>query len=750
MPTELSTRAGDSGAEEKFINLFCDVFGAEKGQYVYLQYPFVDIYGRHRTIDFAIRTESGRIAFEIDGETWHNPAKVSQDKYIDDLLKQNSMVHNGWKVFRWTDSQLDKTPDRVKDELITFIGYAPALTYIDEDMPSQKGAVFELREHQEEALANLAKMREEGKTIALVQGATGSGKSAIGVLDSKAVGKRVLFLAHTKELVEQGATNFEKLWEGVSVGRFYESFHDTDTHVVCGSIQSIIRNLDLFKPDDFGYLIIDECHHASAKSYTTILNYFKPSFTLGLTATPERADGEDLLEVFQNVAHKLDIKDAVERGVLVPVRCIRVKTNIDISEVRINGFKYNSLDLETNIVVPERNQLIVDTYIEYVKDKSTVIFCTSVNHADTIAGLLRERGVNAESVSGQTENKRRKQILKDYENKKIQVLCACDLLNEGWDSPITEVLFMARPTMSKTIYLQQLGRGMRTHEGKEFLMVFDFVDNANMFNCPYSLHRLLNIAEYVPGGMVLGTKKGIAWDRDMFKQGNKPVVLVDYPIHAMDYEVIDLFNWQEKADRMYSQLELTRHVSAQSETISKYIRDGKIQADMEVPISESKTLYYFNRERVKEYCARFGWTEITASNRKQLFLEFCKTMNMSYSYKPVFMMAFISCMNEYGEASVVDVAEQFSAYYEDRIAKGLPAENKNCIFTRGSYTMKDVEKLILSMPFKRFEDMGYMHHSKYLGIIQIDKSIMKNLDDDDISELLTYCSGALDKYWERS
>ena len=550
MATVLSNRAGDSGAEEKFINLFCDVFGAEKGQYVYLQYPFVDIYGKHRTIDFAIRTESGKIAFEIDGETWHNPAKVSQDKYTDDLLKQNSMVHNGWKVFRWTDSQLEKTPDRVKDELITFIGYAPALTYIDEDMPSQKGAVFELREHQEEALENLAKVREDDKTIALVQGATGSGKSAIGVLDSKEVGERVLFLAHTKELVEQGAKNFEKLWEGVSVGRFYENFHDTDTHVVCASIQSVIRNLDLFKPDDFGYLIIDECHHASAKSYTTILNYFKPSFTLGLTATPERADGEDLLKVFQNVAHKLDVKDAVERGVLVPVRCIRVKTNIDISDVRINGFKYNSLDLETNIVVPERNQLIVDTYLEYVKDKSTVIFCTSVNHADTIASLLRESGVNAESVSGQTENNRRRQILKDYENKKIQVLCACDLLNEGWDSPITEVLFMARPTMSKTIYLQQLGRGMRTHEGKEFLMVFDFVDNANMFNCPYSLHRLLNIGEYVPGGMVLGTKKGIALDRDMFKQGDKPVVLVDYPIHAMDYEVIDLFNWQEKANKM--------------------------------------------------------------------------------------------------------------------------------------------------------------------------------------------------------
>ena len=577
MPAVRAKNAGNSGAEEQFVQIFCDTFGAEKGQFVYLQHPFVDIYGNHRTIDFAVMTDNGKVAFEIDGETWHNPSKVSQEKYIDDLLKQNSMVFNGWKVFRWTDTQLQKTPERVKDELITFLGYSPALTYFDGDTPSQQGAVFELREHQEEALANLAKMREEGKTIALVQGATDSGKSAIGVLDAKSIGRRVLFLAHTKELVEQGAKNFESLWNDVSVGRFYEDFHDIDTFIICGSVQSIIRNLEQFRPDDFDYLIIDECHHASAKSYTKILTYFRPKFTLGLTATPERADGEDLLEVFQNVAHKLDIREAVETGVLCPVRCIRVKTNINMSDVRINGFKYNSLDLEETIMIPDRNNLIADTYVEYVKGKSAVIFCTSVNHANTIAELLRERGVKAEAVSGKTKNAERKQILNDYADKKIQVLCACDLLNEGWDSPITEVLFMARPTMSKTIYMQQLGRGMRTHEGKNFLMVFDFVDNANMFNCPYSLHRLLHVNEYVPGGLVLGTKHGIKWDKEMFRKGEKPEVLVDYPVHTMDYEVIDIFNWQDKANEMYSEMELIRHVTAQEETVSRYRSDKRTQ-----------------------------------------------------------------------------------------------------------------------------------------------------------------------------
>lgn len=747
MKVTMSENAGNSGAEEQFVQLFCDVFGVEKGQFVYLQHPFVDIYGNHRTIDFAVMTDDEKIAFEIDGETWHDPGKVSREKYIDDLLKQNSMIFEGWKVFRWTDYQIYKTPERVKDELITFLGYSPALTYFDGDTPRQKGEVFKLREHQEEALANLVKIRENGKTIALVQGATGSGKSAIGVLDAKQTGKRVLFLAHTKELVEQGVSNFEKLWQGVSVGRFYDEYHDTDSFVVCASVQSIIRNLEQFDPNDFDYLIIDECHHASAKSYRKILTYFHPKFTLGLTATPERADGEDLLEIFQNFAHKLDIKEAVETGVLCPVRCIRIKTNINMSDVRINGFKYNALDLEETIMVPDRNNLIADTYIEYANGKSAVIFCTSVKHAEVLSDMLCERGVKAKAVSGGIKTAVRKQILDDYSQRKIQVLCACDLLNEGWDSPITEVLFMARPTMSKTIYMQQLGRGMRLHKDKEFLMVFDFVDNANMFNSAYSLHRLLNISEYVPGGLVLGTRHAIEWDKDMFQKGNKPAVLIDFPVYAMDYEVIDIFNWQDKANKMYSEMELIRHVSAQEETISRYIKEGKIVPDMNVPISEHKTLHYFERKRVKEYCEKFGWTEITPNNRKQLFLEFCNEMQMSYSYKPVFLISFISCMNERGEALLSDVAESFAWYYEDRIKNGLIAEKKPCIFTKGGYTAKDVERLILASPFKRFEGMGYMRHSKYLGVIQIDKCIMKTFDENDISDILTYCTDALERYW---
>ena len=747
MSTVVRTATGNSGAEDRFIELFCDAYGAEKGQYVYLQYPMVDIYGGHRTIDFAVKVPDGKVAIEVDGNTWHQPGKVSQDKYHDDLLKQNSMVYDGWRVYRWTSAQIDKNPDRVKDELITFLGRSPIFQYIEDALPPQQGAALELMDHQEEALENLAQMRSEHKTIALLFHATGTGKTVTAVSDAKAFGKRTLFLVHRHELVEQAMNTFKRIWPEVSVGLYEGGSHDVDSYVVCATIQSIAQNLDDFEPDDFGYLVIDECHHGTADTYRKVMSYFHPEFTLGLTATPERSDGEDLLEVFQNVAHKLDLKSAVELDTLVPVRCIRIKTNIDMHDVRISGFKYNSLDLESTIRVPERNQLIVDTYCEYVPGKPTVVFCTSVKHAEEIAERFQAQGVDARCISGSTKSNERKQILVDYEAGKLPVLCACDLLNEGWDSPHTQVLMMARPTMSKTIYLQQLGRGMRKSPGKEFLMVFDFVDNANLFNMPYSMHRMLGISEYMPGSLVLGTKHGVKFDQDLFKQGQKPEVLIDYPIHMAEYETIDLFNWQDKAKDMISQIAFTQMVSVQSETIERYIREGKILPDMEVPVSDHRSFKFFEKTTVEKYAKQFGWTLITRDNMKAIFLQMVETMTMSYSYKPVFMLSFLENMDETGSAKLEDVARSFANFYEDRKEKGLPVEKKTCIFTKGGYTQHDVERLILSMPFKRFEDMHVMHHAKQLGTLQFYKQLMKQLTVEDIESIKAWCEKGISRYF---
>lgn len=157
-----------------------------------------------------------------------------------------------------------------------------------------------------------------------------------------------------------------------------------------------------------------------------------------MTATPERTDdGKVILDIFKNTAHKLDIQTAVEIGELVPIRCIRIHTNIDLTKVRFNSVQYNIRDLESKIYVPERNRLIVDTWLQYVRDKRTVVFCASVKHADQIAELFREAGVRAASVSGGMKQAERKEFQGKFVSREIQVLCACDLLNEGWDCPET-------------------------------------------------------------------------------------------------------------------------------------------------------------------------------------------------------------------------------------------------------------------------------------------------------------------------
>lgn len=551
----------------------------------------MDIYGRHRYIDFALESPESKIAIEIDGETYHNPSKVSENKYADDLLKQNSLIYDNWKVYRWIYSQLEKQPEKVKDELITFLGASPMFKAFESDLPVQMGQTIELRDYQQEATENLQKMREDGKTIALL-------------------------------------------------------YHD-------------------------------------------------------------------------------------------------------LTDVRINGIKYNSQDLESKLFIPERNQLIVDTYLKYVNGKKTVIFCASVDHAAEIAKLLRDNGVKAEAVSGRDRVEVREKILKDYETGSTNVLCACDLLNEGWDSPYTTVLFMARPTMSKTIYLQQLGRGTRRCPGKEDLLVVDFVDNANMFNMPYSLHRVLDIAKYQPMAYVLAPENKRKLDQDMLFQGEKPEAWLDVPIDVSDYEIIDLFNWQNSVKDMISQIEFVRMVDVQSETVERYIKDGKVKPDLSIPFGDKRMFHYFREESIRNIAKQYGWDLITPQNMADKFMKFIETMDMSYSYKPVLLKAIYEYMDTSGRVALPDVVDYFIDFYEDRKAHGMIAEKSTSNYQKGGYTRKDVEKNILSNPFKRFEDMRFLMRCKDVETIEVNPIIFRKLTREDWLHIVDVCDKSLEKYYLR-
>ena len=630
----------NSRAEELFVQLFCEAFGPEKTENLQVQYPCVDIYGRHRYIDFALESPESKIAIEIDGETYHNPSKVSENKYADDLLKQNSLIYDNWKVYRWIYSQLEKQPEKVKDELITFLGTSPMFKAFEADLPVQMEQTIELRDYQQEATENLQKMREDGKTIALLYNATGVGKTITAATDAKAVGGRILFLVNALKLASQAKETFAKAWPEATLGEYTRSQKDMTQTVIFATVQSISKDLEKFSPTDFDYLIVDECHHAAANTYQKIFTYFHPKFILGLTATPERSDGEDMMELFQNVAHKMDLKTAVERGVLVPIRCIRVKTNIDLTDVRINGIKYNSQDLESKLFIPERNQLIVDTYLKYVNGKKTVIFCASVDHA-------------------------------------------------------------------------------------------------------------AEIAKYQPMAYVLAPENKRKLDQDMLFQGEKPEAWLDVPIDVSDYEIIDLFNWQNSVKDMISKIEFVRMVDVQSETVERYIKDGKVKPDLSIPFGDKRMFHYFREESIRNIAKQYGWDLITPQNMADKFMKFIETMDMSYSYKPVLLKAIYEYMDSSGRVALPDVVDYFIDFYEDRKAHGMIAEKSTSIYQKGGYTRKDVEKNILSNPFKRFEDMRFLMRCKDMETIEVNPIIFRKLTREDWLHIVDVCDKSLEKYYLR-
>jgi hypothetical protein len=291
---------------------------------------------------------------------------------------------------------------------------------------------------------------------------------------------------------------------------------------------------------------------------------------------------------------------------------------------------------------------------------------------------------------------------------------------------------------------------MRLAEGKDCLMVFDFVDNASQYNMPQSLHRLFRLKDYHAGALALAPQGQKIAEEGLYARGEKPDALIDWPVDATDYELVDIFNWQEEAAGMISQMEFVRRVDVQSETIERYVRDGLLIPDLLVPMSEHRTFKYFKEETLKKYAAQYGWTLIDDSNRKDLFLDMIRQMDMSYSYKPVLIKAVLACAPTTRDASSSATSWHISAtFYEQRRAAGLVVEKAASIYAKGGYTDKDAERNILANPFKRFEDMQMMRHTKTLGIIQIDEAVWKNLSQEEKAEIERICDQKLAEYYAR-
>ena len=359
---------------------------------------------------------------------------------------------------------------------------------------------------QKRILQKLKETRINGNKKGLVISATGTGKTYLAAMDikqffeiksnaknklfeindkkSKTSNIKFLFIAHREELLENAINVFSKILkiDKNEFGRIYGGLKEIDKNIIFASIQSLRNCYNEFKPSFFDYVIVDEFHHSMSDSYLKILSYFNPKFLLGLTATPKRMDGKDILSLCDyNVVDEIGIKEALEEDLIVPFHYFGVNDyTINYDNIPYKNGKYNEKILLENLLLNTRTDYIVEKISKFGFDGdelSAVAFCQNIEHAFFMKEEFSKKGYKSAVITANTSSNERSEILKKFKNKKIEILCVVDILNEGIDIPTINLLLFLRPTMSSTIFIQQIGRGLRKAKNKDFVTIIDFIGN---------------------------------------------------------------------------------------------------------------------------------------------------------------------------------------------------------------------------------------------------------------------------------
>jgi len=337
---------------------------------------------------------------------------------------------------------------------------------------------------QREALVALAAARAGGHRAALVVMATGLGKTWLAAFDAVASGaRRVLFVAHREEILGQAMRTFRRIMPDASIGFYTGTEKDRDATLVMASVQTLGREQHrrTFDPEAFDYIIVDEFHHAAAPTYRNVIGHFEPRFLLGLTATPMRRDGQELLVLCgDNLAFNCPLWEGIGRELLAPLRYYGVPDDIDYTKIRWNAGRFDMEDLERAAVNDARAERALAAIRQHGGQR-VLAFCVSLGHADYMASFFQRSGLRAVAVHSGETSAPRAASLERFQAGELDVLCAVDMFNEGVDVPAIDTVLMLRPTESPVIWLQQLGRGLRRAEGKPHLTVIDFIGNHRMF-----------------------------------------------------------------------------------------------------------------------------------------------------------------------------------------------------------------------------------------------------------------------------
>ena len=562
---------------------------------------------------------------------------------------------------------------------------------LQDSKTSNNIVLFEPRGVQIEALCSLENTRAEGARRALVQAATGVGKTYLAAFDSKKY-ERVLFVAHREEILKQAAESFKNVRDSDDYGFFDGESKCTDKSVIFASVATLGRNEYLnnkyFASDYFNYIVIDEFHHAINDQYQRIVNYFKPQFLLGLTATPERMDGRNIYEICDyNVPYEISLKEAINKGMLVPFHYYGIFDDTDYSKLHIVRGRYDEKELnETYIGNVHRYELIYKYYCKY-GSRQALGFCCSKEHAREMAREFSSRGIPSVAVfsdaSGEYTEKRNVAIQK-LKNGEIRAIFSVDMFNEGVDITSVDMVMFLRPTESPIVFLQQLGRGLRKCRGKEFLTVLDFIGN------------------YEKAGRVRFLLEGKS---DMYREGYHLSDTLRFPDDCMvdfDLKLIDLF---AEMDR--------KHLKFKDQVINEYFRVKDLlgkrptRLDLftymddniyETAITHSKDNPF---KRYLEFLNDLGeLSQIEVEFYKGIgreFISLLENTNMSKVYKMPVLMAFYNNSDVLMEVS----EKQLLSSWKEFFSTGTNWKDLDKNMTLQKYkdiSDKDHLKKILAMP----------------------------------------------------
>lgn len=307
----------------------------------------------------------------------------------------------------------------------------------------------------DEVLSNFKRVNKQ-----MIVVPTGGGKTVIFCRIAQILGLKTIVLAHTKELVYQCQKTARMM-------------HVEDMDVT--TVQSVSRRTDALGAYDL--LIVDECHRGGSKSYLKCINEFKEKKVIGVTATPFRTDQTKLLEIFGEKIQPLTLLDMINADLLCDFEGFRVRTNVSLRGISTKNGDFSADKLASVINVKNRNELIVREFKNLAQGLKTLCFAASLKHGEELVKEFQKAGISCASCHGELPKKARKQILLDFKTDKIQVLINCQLLTEGFDEPSIRCLLMARPTQSKILYTQMIGRGARKFPDKKICKVIEFTDN---------------------------------------------------------------------------------------------------------------------------------------------------------------------------------------------------------------------------------------------------------------------------------